>query len=121
MRLHFLILHERSLTAADTPRSRHLYCSYLQAHGMIRNITGFGEGNGPYITIHDGFAGLAQWANFLPNSDRIAIDVHPYFAFDGQPNTAPLAVDDGTGESGGVWPLQACNTFGPDMNVRCVS
>jgi aryl-phospho-beta-D-glucosidase BglC (GH1 family) len=90
---------------------------YLQAHGMIRNITGFGEGNGPYITIHDGFAGLAQWANFLPNSDRIAIDVHPYFAFDGQPNTAPLAVDDGTGESGGVWPLQACNTFGPDMNV----
>jgi glucan 1,3-beta-glucosidase len=113
----FLDSNERPLTAADTPRSRHLYCSYLQAHGMIRNITGFGVGNGPYIIIHDGFAGLAYWADFLPGSDRIALDTHPYFSFDGQPNTAPLDVDDGTGEPGGVWPLQACNAFGPPMNV----
>jgi hypothetical protein len=120
MRLHFLILHERPLTAADTPHSRHLYCSYLQAHTMIRSITGFGEGNGPYIVIHDGFAGLAEWANFLPGSDRISLDVHPYISFNGQSNTAPLIGDDGTGEPGGVWPLQACTTFG-GVNARCVS
>lgn len=28
--------------------------SYLQAHNMIREITGLGEGNGPFITIHAG-------------------------------------------------------------------
>lgn len=109
------------MTAADTPRSRHLYYSYLQTHTMIRDITGLGEGNGPYIAIHDGFIGLPQWANFLPGSDRIALDTHPYFAFDGEPNTAPLIGNDGLGEQGGVWPLQACNTFGPGINTRSVS
>lgn len=88
---------------------------------MMRNITGLGEGNGPYIAIHDGFAGAAEWANFLPNSDRIALDIHPYIAFDGQSNTSPIDVSDGTGNPGGVWPLQACNGWGPDMNTRCVS
>jgi hypothetical protein len=118
MRLPFLIPHERPLTAADTPRSRHLYCSYLQAHGMMRNITGYGEGNGPYIAIHDGFIGVSTWADFLPGSDRIVLDTHPYFAFDGQPNTAPVDV---LGEPGGVWPLQACNSWGPGINTRSVS
>ena len=48
---------------------------------MIRNITGIGEGNGPFIAFHDGFGGLARWAGFLEGADRIAIDQHPYFAF----------------------------------------
>ena len=88
---------------------------------MMRNITGYGEGNGPYIAIHDGFIGTSKWANFLPGSDRIVLDTHPYFAFDGQPNTAPLDVDDGLGEPGGVWPKQACDAFGPGINTRSVS
>ena len=38
---------------------------------MIRGITDIGEGNGPYMVIHDGFQGLSTWSNFLPGSDRI--------------------------------------------------
>lgn len=90
---------------------------YLQAHDMMRNITGYGEGNGPYIAIHDGFIGVSKWADFLPGSDRIVLDTHPYFAFDGQPNTSPIDVDDGLGEPGGIWPKQACNSWGPGINT----
>ncbi|KAF8270225.1 glycoside hydrolase superfamily [Lactarius quietus] len=98
------------------PEYRNVVPFYLQAHDMIRNITGYGEGNGPYIVIHDGFLGVAEWAKFLPGSDRIVLDTHPYFSFDGSSNTAPLDVDDGLGEPGGVWPSQAC-TWGPSMNA----
>jgi hypothetical protein len=91
--------------------------SYLQAHNMIRGITGYGEGNGPYIAISDGFLPLTEWANLISGSDRIALDTHPYFSFDGQPNTQPIAADDGLGEPGGVWPKQACG-WGPGINNR---
>jgi glucan 1,3-beta-glucosidase len=33
---------------------------------MIRNITGIGEGNGPVIAMHDGFAGLGSYKDWLP-------------------------------------------------------
>ncbi|KAI0302303.1 glycoside hydrolase family 5 protein [Multifurca ochricompacta] len=89
---------------------------YLQAHDMIRSITGYGEGNGPYIAIHDGFIGVSKWAEFLPGSDRIVLDTHPYFAFDGQPNNSPITADDGLGEPGGIWPKQACDSWGPGIN-----
>lgn len=55
--------------------------SYLQAHDMIRSITGVGEGNGPFITIHDGFQSLGSWSGFLQGSDRIAIG-KPRVTFD---------------------------------------
>ncbi|KAI0039236.1 glycoside hydrolase family 5 protein [Auriscalpium vulgare] len=90
---------------------------YLQVHTMMRNITGFGDGHGPYIAIHDGFIGTSNWAGFLPGSDRIVLDTHPYFAFDGQPNLDPLVTDDGVGEPGGIWPKQACQAWGPGMNT----
>lgn len=84
---------------------------------MIRGITGIGEGNGPYISIHDGFLGLEAWAGFLTGADRVTIDTHPYFAFDGQPNLNPI--DTGTGPTaGGTWPQMACSGFGPSMNTR---
>ncbi|EGN91810.1 glycoside hydrolase family 5 protein [Serpula lacrymans var. lacrymans S7.3] len=89
---------------------------YLEAYDMIRNITGEGAGNGPYIAIHDGFLGVSNWAGFLSGSDRIMLDTHPYFAFDGQANTQPIAT--GTGiNAGGIWPKQACNAWGPGMNT----
>jgi glucan 1,3-beta-glucosidase len=84
---------------------------------MIRsNITGYGAGNGPYIAIHDGFLGLGGWADYLPGSDRLVMDTHPYFAFDGSLNNAPLAVPEegmlvNAGASGGTWPKQACDTW----------
>jgi glucan 1,3-beta-glucosidase len=33
------------------------------------------------ISFHEGFVGTAEWANFLPGADRIALDVHPYICF----------------------------------------
>ncbi|EJF55770.1 glycoside hydrolase [Dichomitus squalens LYAD-421 SS1] len=57
---------------------------YLQAHDIIRNITGIGKG--PYIAIHDGFQSDASWKDFLPGSDRIMLDTHPYVAFGGDFN-----------------------------------
>ena len=48
---------------------------------MIRNITGIGAGNGPLISIHDGFIGLNTWKGFLAGADRVALDTHPYICF----------------------------------------
>ncbi|KAG5641224.1 hypothetical protein DXG03_005699 [Asterophora parasitica] len=88
---------------------------YLEAHNLIRNITGTGAGNGPYISIHDGFAGVSSWADFLPGSDRIILDTHPYLAFDGSSATAPI--DTGTGaNAGGVWPKTVCTRWAANMN-----
>ncbi|KAJ7904777.1 glycoside hydrolase family 5 protein [Mycena olivaceomarginata] len=89
---------------------------YLEAHTMIRGITGYGEGNGPYISIHDGFLSLDAWANFLQGSDRIILDTHPYFSFGGI-DTSSIAVNDDKGNPGGKWPTQACNAWGPSINA----
>ncbi|KAG6333841.1 hypothetical protein ID866_5246 [Astraeus odoratus] len=88
---------------------------YLRAHDMIRNITGYGEGHGPYIGIHDGFLGLENWADFLQGSDRIMLDTHPYFAFDGQTTYAPIATGLGL-QAGGIWPQTTCNAWAPGIN-----
>ncbi|KAJ7590552.1 glycoside hydrolase family 5 protein [Mycena floridula] len=87
---------------------------YLEAHNMIRNITGVGAGNGPYISVHDGFDGEGPWAGFLTGSDRVILDTHPYIAFNGQANNAPLATGEGD-EAGGIWPGQACRGWGGNM------
>jgi len=103
----FSIVNEALISTIGRPQ---LTAFYLHAHDMIRGITGYGTGNGPYIAIHDGFAGLAQWADFLPGSDRFALDMHPYLAFNGDGNTSPIVDDDGTGtgEPGGVYVGRAC-------------
>ncbi|KAJ6449848.1 glycoside hydrolase family 5 protein [Mycena sanguinolenta] len=96
---------------------------YLQAHNMIRGITGVGEGHGPFISIHDGFQGVSGWAGFLTGSDRIILDTHPYFAFDGAPNDSPIATGLGTGAGGdgvapgGIWPKQACDSWAGSLNT----
>jgi hypothetical protein len=86
---------------------------YLEANKIIRDITGVGEGNGPYISIHEGFSSLDTWANFFPGIDRFIIDTHPYFSFSGDKALEPIG-DDGTG---GIWPRKACDAWGPPMNV----
>ncbi|KAI0073577.1 glycoside hydrolase [Panus rudis PR-1116 ss-1] len=93
---------------------------YLQAYKMIREITGVGEGKGPYMSIHEGFTGASSWAGFMKGADRLALDVHPYFAFSGAPNDEPVNVpaDGGNGKLlGGKWPLQACNAWSSSMNT----
>ncbi|PCH35792.1 glycoside hydrolase family 5 protein [Wolfiporia cocos MD-104 SS10] len=117
----FSIVNEPLLTTIGKDT---LTTFYLRAHDMIRNITGIGEGHGPYIAIHDGFEGVASWAGFLQGSDRIALDTHPYFAFDNQPNTEPANVT-ATGSNnssvyGGQWPKMACQSWGASMNVSRV-
>ena len=77
---------------------------------MIRDITGVGEGHGPFISIHDGFIALSAWANFFPGSDRINLDTHPYYAFGGFPLDEPI----------GVWPARACDGWAGSINTRCV-
>ncbi|KAF7301888.1 Glycoside hydrolase family 5 protein [Mycena indigotica] len=89
---------------------------YLEAHNMIRDITGRGAGNGAYIAIHDGFQSLDSWAGFLQGSDRIMLDTHPYFSFGGI-DTSPINVNDGNGNPGGKWPTQACAAWGPSINT----
>lgn len=81
----------------------------------MRTITGIGPNKGPFISVHDGFIGPQHWKNFLPGSDRICMDSHPYIAFNQQPNLEPIAT--GTDASaGGDWPARACTTWGPEMN-----
>ncbi|KAI0689732.1 glycoside hydrolase superfamily [Cytidiella melzeri] len=93
---------------------------YVQAHNVVRSITGTGEGKGPIMTIHDGFRPLTTWVGVLAGSDRVGLDNHPYFAFDGQPNTGPIDIaavgGDGT-MMGGVWPQQACNAWANNLNT----
>uniref|UniRef100_V5EQ05 glucan 1,3-beta-glucosidase n=2 Tax=Kalmanozyma brasiliensis (strain GHG001) TaxID=1365824 RepID=V5EQ05_KALBG len=64
---------------------------YSQLYSTLRAITGTGAGNGPYITIHDGFLPLNSWQGFLSGGDRIAWDTHPYLCF-GPQNTDPWDV-----------------------------
>ncbi|KAJ7624672.1 glycoside hydrolase superfamily [Roridomyces roridus] len=110
----FGIVNEALLHTIGRPQ---LTSFYLEAHDMIRGITGYGEGNGPYISIHDGFDGVPNWAGFLQGSDRIILDTHPYFAFDGSPNDAPIATGTDPSNAGGIWPKQACNAWGPSINT----
>jgi hypothetical protein len=91
--------------------------SYVEAYNTIRGITGVGEGNGPYISIHDGFRGLPTWAGFMAGADRLSLDMHPYFAFSAQTTIDPI--DTGTGAAaGGIWPARACNSWAASMNTR---
>lgn len=54
---------------------------YFEAYETMRNITGIGAGNGPFMVIHDGFIGLETWNGFLEGSDRLSLESHYYFAF----------------------------------------
>ncbi|KAJ7118502.1 glycoside hydrolase family 5 protein [Mycena crocata] len=110
----FGIVNEAHLTTIGRPQ---LTSFYLQAHNMIREITGFGEGKGPYMSIHDGFDGVASWAGFLTGSDRIILDTHPYFAFNQQPNTEPIATGEDAANAGGIWPGKACKAWASSYNV----
>lgn len=94
--------------------------SNLEAHRIIREITGIGEGKGPYIAITDGIGPVTTWANLLPNADRLALDTHTYFAFGGNPNSDPINVPAPDGKMGGIWPGQACTTWKPMMNTMYV-
>ncbi|KAG8955546.1 hypothetical protein FRC03_011098 [Tulasnella sp. 419] len=96
----------------------------MKAHDLIREITGFGEGNGPIISIHDGFTGIDPWAGKYAGSDRLALDIHPYFAF-GQQTADPMAQQavracdtwaGGTNRSMGAFGITAAGEFSNAIN-----
>ncbi|KAJ7882227.1 glycoside hydrolase superfamily [Mycena olivaceomarginata] len=93
--------------------------NYLQACNMMRGITGYGAGNGPFISIHDGFQGTPWWTGSRPppppSSDRIILHMHPYFAFDGAPNDSPIAT---SADPLGAGPKQACSLRGSSLNTN---
>lgn len=64
---------------------------YSEVYSILRGIAGTGAGNGPYMTIHDGFLPLSSWSGFLGGGDRVAWDTHPYLCF-GQQNNDPWDV-----------------------------
>ncbi|KAJ7692238.1 glycoside hydrolase superfamily [Mycena rosella] len=104
----FGLINEARMAVIGRPQ---LSAFYLEAHNMIRAITGFGAGNGPYISVHDGFQAVSSWAGFLPGSDRVILDTHPYFAFSGQPNDQPIATSEDPTQAGGRWPKAACDAW----------
>ncbi|GAA6035435.1 hypothetical protein JCM8097_000253 [Rhodosporidiobolus ruineniae] len=61
---------------------------YLETYNQMRAITGTGEGNGPFLTFHDGFITLGAnytsggWLGYLNGWDRVAMDSHRYLCFD---------------------------------------
>ncbi|KAF8805238.1 glycoside hydrolase [Phlegmacium glaucopus] len=113
----FGIVNEALITTIGTDELRGFY---VEAYNTIRGITGIGEGNGPYISIHEGFRGLEEWADFLTGADRLTLDIHPYFAFNGEPNLSPI--DTGTGPgAGGMWPQAACNDWASSMNASRIA
>ncbi|KAJ7688168.1 hypothetical protein B0H17DRAFT_1332231 [Mycena rosella] len=48
--------------------------------------------------------GVASWEGFLPGSDRVILDTHPYFVFDQRPNDGLIATSDDRASTGGGWP-----------------
>ncbi|KAI0687137.1 glycoside hydrolase family 5 protein [Cytidiella melzeri] len=57
---------------------------YLQAYNNVRTASGVGENKGPFISFHEGFAGLSGWNGYFTNSDRVSYDIHPYVCFGAQ-------------------------------------
>ncbi|KAJ8089621.1 hypothetical protein PM082_014879 [Marasmius tenuissimus] len=56
---------------------------YAETYRVIREASGTGPGQGPWITISDGFLGKYKWRDYLRHADRLALDGHPYLAFTG--------------------------------------
>ncbi|KAJ6528100.1 glycoside hydrolase superfamily [Mycena capillaripes] len=110
----FSVVNEPLLGAIGRPQ---INSFYLHVHDMLRNITGYGAGNGPYIGFHDGFGGVASWGGFLTGADRIVLDTHPYFAFSGKPNDDPIATGEDPQSAGGPWPAAACDGWGSLLNT----
>jgi glucan 1,3-beta-glucosidase len=80
--------------------------SYLEAYNIVRNAGGVGQGMGPFISLHDGFASQSSWINVFPNADRLALDTHPYLCFGGQSN-APMS----------TYAQTPCKTWGGAFNA----
>lgn len=57
---------------------------YAEAYKIVRQASGTGEGKGPWVVMHDAFLGLTEWGGYMPNGDRLQLDIHQYLCFNGQ-------------------------------------
>ena len=78
----------------------------MEAYSIIRSAGGTGQGNGPYISLHDAFFPRSSWANVIPNADRLTLDSHPYLCFNGQ-SSAPMS----------SYATTPCTTWGGVVNT----
>ncbi|GAA6019690.1 hypothetical protein JCM10207_009229 [Rhodosporidiobolus poonsookiae] len=81
----FSVLNEPYAATIGSDALRHFY---IEVYNQMRAIGGIGEGNGPFLTFHDGFATISTnvtsggWNGFLNGWDRVAMDSHRYLCFD---------------------------------------
>jgi len=68
----FSIVNELRITGSEIGLETAMSWT-AEAYETIRNVTGYGKGNGPYIVLHDGFLGLDPWNGFLAGTDRVAV------------------------------------------------
>ncbi len=78
----------------------------MQAYDIVRTASGTGEGNGPFISFHEGFMGLSNWFGYFTNSDRTSLDLHPYLCFNAQ-SADPYSARD----------TEPCTTWGANQNA----
>lgn len=76
---------------------------YLQAYDIVR--TASGQGNNPMISFHNGFFSNSEWYGFLPDADRVSLDIHPYIAFGDQSDAGM-----------GTYTNTPCSAWGQMMN-----
>ncbi|BGP44001.1 hypothetical protein JCM10450v2_008217 [Rhodotorula kratochvilovae] len=88
----YSVVNEPMLQVIGEPALRGFY---REAYETVRNITGYGPGQGPFLAFHDGFKGTRRWYHFLETPspaeealappvdglDRVALDSHRYLAF----------------------------------------
>lgn len=77
----FSVLNEALVTTIGAGAIRSWY---YQVYQMLRFIGGTGEGNGPFMVIHDGFSASTGWGGFLSGADRLGLDTHTYMCFGAQ-------------------------------------
>ena len=77
----------------------------MQAYDIVRTASGVGEGQGPFISFHDGFMGLSGWAGYFDQSDRTSLDLHPYLCFNGQ-----------SADGYDARATEPCTSWGPNQN-----
>ncbi|RXW21154.1 hypothetical protein EST38_g4705 [Candolleomyces aberdarensis] len=72
------ILNEPIARSIGTDQLRSFY---VEAHRMIREITGFGKGKGPFVGIDRGFESSSVFNGFMNGADRVVVESHIYLAF----------------------------------------
>lgn len=79
---------------------------YLEAYRIVRTASGIGEGKGPWISLHDGFATRGDWYGFMGQPDRLTLDTHPYLCFNTQ-SDSPMS----------TYSRTPCTSWGRNVNA----